>query len=119
MCRSNSRFFRVVLAFAVFVISHVCLLTIAMPQIGLAAGEPGITKYRSPDRVEAGQPVTVTIRIEGSSGEVPEPVPFDGVLVIDQSGSMADNDPSNKRIDAAESFVDCVAPMSRLGIVKY
>ncbi len=67
----------------------------------------------------AGQPVTVSIRVKGSSGEVADPVPFDGVLVIDQSDSMRVSDPDNKRIDAAESFVDCVAAETRLGIVKY
>lgn len=33
-------------------------------------------------------------------------VPLDLVLVIDESGSMRQNDPGNKRIDAAKLFVE-------------
>lgn len=36
-------------------------------------------------------------------------VPLDVVLAIDQSGSMAESDPANKRIDAARQFVTTAA----------
>lgn len=91
----------------------------ACPQVRSSTGVPEVSKVRLPEAVDAGQPVTVTIRVKGSSGEVLQPVPFDGVLLIDQSDSMSTSDPQDKRIDAAESFVDCVASTTRLGIVPY
>lgn len=88
-----------------------------------ATGEPEIWKYRTPDIVESGDPVTITIRVEGYSGVVPEPIPFDGVLLIDMSDSIDDSpphsDPQDHRLDAAISFVKCVAPQTRLALVTF
>ena len=95
------------------------LAFLAAPPRNAASEQPQVWKVRTPEAVLAGQPVSVTVRIRGAMGIVSEPVPFDGVLLIDQSGSMAQSDPHGKRIDAATSFVDCVAPDTRLAIVTY
>jgi hypothetical protein len=86
-------------------------------------GTPSVFKSVYPPTVEAGDPVTVFITVGGCSGEVSEPIPFDGVLLIDMSNSMDDDppysDPNDLRIDAAISFVNCVAADSELAIVTF
>jgi len=86
-------------------------------------GTPSVQKWVYPPSVEAGDPVTVSITVGGCSGEVSEPIPFDGVLLIDMSNSMDDDppysDPNDLRIDAAISFVNCVAADTELAIVTF
>jgi len=82
-------------------------------------GQIQVTKTFEPETVLAGDPVTVFVHVHGCSGQVVDPVPFDAVLVIDQSDSMDWNDPNDKRIDAAEDFVDCAPYGSRLGLVWF
>ena len=86
-------------------------------------GTPSVHKSIYPPTVEAGDPVTVVITVSGCSGEVSEPIPFDGVLLIDMSNSMDDDppysDPNDLRIDAAISFVNCVAADTELAIVTF
>ncbi len=86
-------------------------------------GTPFIQKWVDPPSAEAGDPVSVLITVGGCSGEVSEPIPFDGVLLIDMSNSMDDDppysDPNDLRIDAAISFVKCVAADTKLAIVTF
>jgi hypothetical protein len=86
-------------------------------------GTPSVQKLVYPPSAEAGDPVTVSITVGGCSGEVSEPIPFDGVLLIDMSNSMDDDppysDPNDLRIDAAISFVNCVAADTELAIVTF
>ena len=77
-------------------------------------GTPSVDKWISPATAEAGDPVTVLITVEGSAGQVSEPIPFDGVLLIEISNSMDDDppysDPDDLRLDAGAAFsrfVDC------------
>ncbi len=86
-------------------------------------GTPSVDKWVSPPTAEAGDPVTVLITVEGCSGQVSTPIPFDGVLLIDMSNSMDDDppysDPNDLRLDAAISFVNCVAADTKLAIVTF
>jgi hypothetical protein len=92
----------------------------ALPQCN---GTPSVGKFVHPPSVEAGEPVTVVITVAGCSGQVIEPIPFDGVLLIDMSDSMDDSfpysDPNDKRLDAAISFVNCAAPDTNLAIIAF
>jgi hypothetical protein len=82
------------------------------------------TKTINPDpaTIVAGDWVDVTITVDGHSLKSPDPVPFDAMLVIDESGSMASNDPNCLRIAAARDFVNQAAQAGvgiRIGIVTF
>lgn len=86
-------------------------------------GTPTVEKYIYPPSAESGDPVSVVITVTGCSGTVDEPIPFDGALLIDMSGSMGPawprSDPADKRLDAAKFFVDSAALGTRLAIVTF
>jgi len=90
---------------------------------GPTSGQPDVRKLISPEVVESGEPVDVWVIVTGSSATTDEPFPFDGVLTIDMSGSMAadppHSDPNYLRLAAAKRFVECVDPDTRLAIVTF
>ncbi|MGD9892586.1 MAG: vWA domain-containing protein [Dehalococcoidia bacterium] len=54
----------------------------------------------------------------------PRAVPLDIVLAVDQSGSMGQSDPNNRRIEAVTQFVDTLAAFqdayeARVGVVEF
>lgn len=55
--------------------------------------------------VEPGDRIWTNIIVHGHSQDNAGPVPFDVVLAIDMSGSLKDNDPLKKRLDAAAFFL--------------
>ena len=57
------------------------------------------------DFVEPGDVFTANITVHGYADESPSVVPFDVMVAIDMSGSMGDNDPDDRRLDAVEAFL--------------
>lgn len=55
--------------------------------------------------IDVGDWTETNIVVHGYSRQEETCMPFDAVLVIDQSGSMEGNDPENKRLTAASRFV--------------
>ncbi len=63
------------------------------------------TKTVNPSVIESGEWTEVTVSVGGHHVIDISCVPFDVILVIDQSGSMDSSDPDHLRITAAEAFV--------------
>ena len=82
-------------------------------------GQVTVDKIFNPISVLTGDPVTVYVHVHGCTGEIVTPIPFDAVLVIDQSGSMGTNDPNDKRIEAAQDFVNCAPVGSTIALVSF
>jgi len=80
---------------------------------------PVAEKRLDPTSVESGEWAEVNIIVKGYSTYSSAVVPFDAVLVIDQSNSMAGSDPENKRLDAAKHFVSLASSGIRIGVVAY
>lgn len=70
---------------------------------------PTAEKRLEPSSVESGEWAQVNIIVRGHTTLTTATIPFDAVLVIDQSGSMSDNDSQNKRYEAALAFVNRAA----------
>lgn len=84
-----------------------------------SCSNPVVLKNLSTYIVETGDPVQVQITIFGCTGEGINQAPFDGVILLDKSGSMAENDPDDVRITEAIFFSDYVADETRLAIVTF
>jgi uncharacterized protein YegL len=95
-----------------------CLWGAATAWAQIAQG-PVAEKRLDPTSVEAGEWAEVNIIVKGYSTYSSAVVPFDAVLVIDQSDSMAGSDPENKRLDAAKHFVSLASSGIRIGVVAY
>ncbi len=80
---------------------------------------PVAEKRLAPIEVESGQRAEVNIIVKGYSIPSSTVVPFDMVIVIDQSSSMSGNDPHNKRVLAAQDFVSHASSGIRIGVVAF
>ncbi len=65
------------------------------------------------------QETTLTIRIAGRGTAAAIPKPQDTVLLIDSSGSMGTNDPSNLRKTASKHYVDLLVVPDRAAVVDF
>ncbi|MGD2186290.1 MAG: vWA domain-containing protein, partial [Desulfobacterales bacterium] len=67
--------------------------------------EKRLTLPEGVDCLQVDQEFQVSIEVHGDSKEMDIPVPMNVVFIIDQSGSMAGNDPNGLRIQAVENFL--------------
>jgi len=92
--------------------------------IGFGQANLTVSHQVCPDQIwptDSGKEPTVgrvTLTIAGES--LPNTMPLDVVLAIDSSASMTENDPTNKRLDAARGFVMKMDPArDRVGLVSW
>lgn len=83
---------------------------------------PAAAKRLSQDSIEPGEWTEINIIVHGYSRRETNCVPFDVVLLIDQSGSMDWNDENNDRLTAAKQFVTRISQENcgiRVALVKF
>ncbi len=62
---------------------------------------------------------TVLLRVVGAGVPSTSTRPLDTVLLIDGSGSMLDNDPSDLRLEAAKHYVDLLSSPDKAAVVEF
>ena len=92
--------------------------------IGFGQANLTISHQVCPDQIwptNSGKEPTVgrvTLTVAGES--LPKTMPLDAVLAIDSSASMTENDPTNRRLNAARGFVMKMNPArDRVGLVSW
>lgn len=61
----------------------------------------------------------ITLNVTGHGTATYSTRPLDTVLIIDSSGSMSQNDPTNLRLDAAKHYVDLLTVPDRAAVVEF
>lgn len=89
----------------------------AVPVTFSVASNLEVERYINPSSIVAGEWANVEIIVQGFEVLLEEPVPFDGVLIIDQSRSMDGSDPHDKRLAAAKTFLGGAGAETRVAIV--
>jgi VWA domain-containing protein len=88
-----------------------------LPQEGSYYPEPKVFKNihlpENIDCLDVGQEFSISIEVHGDSKVMDIPIPMDVVFVIDQSGSMEENDPDNIRLMGVRNFIDSLDVPSR------
>ena len=65
------------------------------------------------------QESTITVNVTGRGNAIFRPRPQDTMLIIDATGSMAQNDPSGLRLTAAQHYVDLLSVPDRSATVSF
>ncbi len=102
------------------------LLAALIFYLAVGSGEANLTVTHSlcPDQIwptgSGREPAVGWVALTVTGDSLPKVVPLDVVLAIDSSGSMAENDPTDKRLDAARNFVMKMDPAKdRVGLVSW
>ncbi len=104
----------------IFVLVYLLLISVALIQAPVVVSQdaPHVEgeKTITPQRVENGETVTITIRLRGAGEKVLTPV--DVMLILDRSGSMTGDKILNAK-EAAKAFLNFTDTKDKVGLITY